>query len=444
LKYLFDKLFIFADKKRLHCGKIFITKSHEHLCLLFPMFKHLIALFILVILFTISNGYALEVSDLYQAKIPVDSQASKQRSIALKKAMQAVILKVGGQEGIAKNDVMRIAIKKSHLYLTQYHYKEKDNQLFLIANFNENKVNQLFHQAKLAIWGSLRPQILLWVIDENGLSRRILSNSSDSALPSQAHSFSEERGLPLLLPLMDLDDNSHISLSDLWGRFVDPIRQASTRYSPEAIVVMRISNSSLLSYDNPDITADLSLGNKSGERLGQELGDELGKESDKQINGCGLLCNQDQTKKRYVLDWAFLSAKEELNQRNTFSQQYQGNDKARLLTLGLSDITDLIYQKYALSTSTNDKFVMEVANVKSLKHDSDLVNFLSELSAVKSVTLIEANGELRRFSLTLLGSPSAFLASLTLNKGLKPVNRFMDPLVGSDEQQVPVFYWEQQ
>lgn len=422
----FDKLFIFADKKGLHCGNIFITKPHELFCLLFCMFKHLIALLILVILFTSSIGYALEVNDLYQAKIPVDSQASKQKNIAIKKAIQAVILKIGGREDAVKHEVMRGAIKQANLYLAQYHYKEKDNQLYLVVSFNENKINQLFHQAQLAIWGSLRPQILLWIIDENGFHRTILSNSSNSELPFKAHSFSEERGLPILLPLMDLDDSSNVSLSDLWGRFAGPIRQASTRYYPEAIVVMRISNSSLLSYDSSDITDSLSLN-----------------ESIKN-DQCGLLCKQEKNQKAYVLDWTFLTAKEETNQHNTTSVQYQGNNKAALLTLGLSDITDLIYQKYALSTSTNDKFIIEVANVKSLKHDSELVTFLNELSAVKSVTLIEAKGELRRFSLTLLGSPSALLASLKLNKGLKPVNRFTDPLIGSDEQQVPVFYWEQQ
>ncbi len=385
------------------------------------MSKHLIALFLLIILFLNSKAYALEVNDLYQASIPVESQGSKQRNSAFKKAMQAVILKVGGQENIVNNDVMRKAVSKANLFLAQYHYKSDDNQLFLVVNFNENKVNELFHQANLAIWGSLRPQILLWVIDEEGLTRSILSNSSHSTLPLQTHTFSQERGLPLLLPLMDLDDNSNISLSDLWGRFVDPIRQASNRYSPEAIVVMRISNSSLLSYDDSDII-DPSL-------------------IEKENNSCGLLCNQSQVKSTYVLDWTFLTAKEEINQRNTFSQQYQGVSKSALLALGLSDITDLIYKQYALSTSTNDKFVIEVANVESLKHDSELINFLGELSAVKSVNLVEAKGQMRRYSLTLLGSQAALLASLKLNKQLKPVKRFIDPLIDSDVQNVPVYYW---
>ena len=390
------------------------------------MFKHLIALFILVIIFTSSIGYALEVNDLYQAKIPVDSQASKERTVALKKAMQAVILKIGGHESAVQHDVMRNAIKKAKRYTTQYHYKEKANQLILVVNFNENRINQLFHQAKLPIWGSLRPQVLLWIIDEDGLHRTILSNSSNSVLPEKALSFSEQRALPILLPLMDLDDTNNMSLSDLWGRFAEPIRQASSRYYPEALVVIRVSNSSLLAYDDSALIANPDL------------------DASNHYKQCGLLCKQEQTQKAYALDWTLFTAKEDVNQYKAASKQYQGTDKSVLLTLGLSDITDLIYQKYALSTSTHDQYVIEVANVKSLKHDSELVTFLNQLSAVQSVTLTQAKGQLRRFNLTLIGSPSALLASLKLHKGLKPVNRFIEPKIGSDEDQVPVFYWEQQ
>ncbi|GAA0822013.1 hypothetical protein GCM10009111_29730 [Colwellia asteriadis] len=391
------------------------------------MFKHLIALLILIILFTSSKAYSVEVDDLYQAKIPVVSQASKQRSIAINKAMQAVILKVGGQKSVLSNELIRNAVNQSSSYISQYHYEEREyqqqKQLFLMVSFNENKINELFHQANLAIWGSLRPQVLLWLIDENGFSRAVISNSSQSSLPLQAEDFSQERGLPLLLPLMDLDDASQITLSDLWGRFVEPIRQASARYYPEAIVVMRISDSSLLSEDTVIATDVIS--------------------NDSAVD-CGLLCPQEADDASYALDWTFITPKEEINQRNIFSQQYRGSNKSALLALGLADITDLIYQKYALLTSTNDNFIIEVSNINSLKQDSELVSFLADLSAVKSVTLIEAQGEMRRYSLALLGSQAALLASLKLNKQLKPAKKFIDPLSEYDAPQVPIFYWDQQ
>ena len=50
----------------------------------------------------------------------------------------------------------------------------------------------------------------------------------------------KERGVPLSLPLMDLTDNVNISTYDVWGRFVEPLRKASTRYGVDNIIGARV------------------------------------------------------------------------------------------------------------------------------------------------------------------------------------------------------------
>jgi len=72
----------------------------------------------------------------------------------------------------------------------------------------------------------------------------------------------------------------------------------------------------------------------------------------------------------------------------------------------------------------------------------DVVKFLSNLSAVKSLTLMQAQGQSRHFNLQLRGSVQAFLASLTLNKQLE---QYIDPLadLNNDSNNIPspIFYW---
>ncbi len=378
------------------------------------MHKCLIIIFVLINLFTIPRLTAIEVHDLYQASVPVISQASSHRKNAIKRALQAVMVKVGGKQSVLLNDTLKQAIVNNNLYLTQYLYQRRNNQLLLVASFNEQKVNQLFLQANLPIWGILRPQVLLWLIDEQGLSRTIMSNSTRSSLPSMVANFSNQRGLPIIMPLMDLTDATQVNLSDMWGKFEQPIQTASQRYFAEAIVVMRISDSSLLTLD------DISL-------VQQEHAKE-----EVQQNNCGLLCVEENKPNHYALDWTLYS----LEQR--FSQQYQGNNRSQLLTQGLSDITELIYKRYALSSIMNNDFIIEVANVNSLKIYTDILDFLTGLSAVKSATLVKVKGKAHHFSLQLLGSEDALLASLQLNKQLK---QYIDPLAGIDTEAVPVFYW---
>lgn len=373
---------------------------------------------------------AVEVKDLYQASVAIDSQNSRDKALALKKALAAVMIKVGGEKSVLDNDVIKDALSDYNSYLSQYRYQQKtlpvvneltpNKQLFLLASFNEEKINQLFHDANLALWGSLRPQVLLWLVDEQGLSRNIISNSSTSNLPSTISDFSSQRGLPIMLPLMDLTDANEIKLSDIWGRFQQPIKEASSRYLAETIAVVRISNSSLVSMDFNDNT--------------------------KEFSNCGLLCTEPDSKSsNYVLDWSLLDWSLVEGQQK-FSQQYQGDDPQVLLQQGLADITELIYQYYALSTSTDNDFVIEVANVDSLITYMNVFNFLEDLSSVKSVTLLSAKGSVKRFNLQLLGSKDALLASLKLNSKLvqiiDPLAHFNEPIINADgESLAPIFNW---
>ncbi|NMP32486.1 DUF2066 domain-containing protein [Thalassotalea sp. M1531] len=343
--------------------------------------------------------FAVEVTDLYQAKVAVDSQASNARNVAIKQAMASVMIKVGGDESVLSNNTVKQQLKRYNQYLTQYRYERDQKQLFLVALFDENKINVLFQQANLPLWGSLRPQILVWLLEENKLERNILSESGVSELPQQIREFSQQRGLPLLLPLMDLEDSLSINITDLWGRFASEAQQQSSRYFVDATLIIRISNSSLLSEPPAD-------------------------------NECeGVLC-QEQV--RYALDWSLISEQQQ------FGQLLEGTSTKALLNKALIDVAQVIYQGYASSTDLSNELVIDVANVTSLKTYVEISRFLNELSAVEEVTLVSAQQQVRRFKLKLLGSKKALLASLKLNDQLQ---QYIDPLVGEEPDANPVFYW---
>jgi len=396
------------------------------------MFKNINFLLFVIVTFLYSEALkAVEVKDLYQASVAINSQNSSDRGPALQKALATVMIKVGGEKSVLANELIKKSLGNYRSYLNQYQYQQKSlqiadeqgnkKQLFLFASFNADKINRLFQEANLPLWGRLRPQVLLWLVDEQGLTRNIISNSSPSNLPFMINEFSAQRGLPIMMPLMDLTDANQIKLSDVWGRFQQPIKDASSRYLAEAIVVMRLSNSSLVALDYSD-------------------------QEEFEADDCGLLCAQTHLKEsNYVLDWSLLDWSLIKGQQK-FSQQYQGVEPQELLQQGLADITELIYQRYALSTTSQNEFVIEVANVDSLVTYIDVFDFLSELSSVKSITLLSAKGSARRFNLQLLGSKEALLASLKLNSKLTqyidPLAQFNEPTQeNGSEQLTPIFYW---
>jgi len=387
----------------------------KHFNLLF-----LVIFFVITCLFISPLVKAVEVKDLYQASVVIQTQNSSDRAQGLKKALAAVMLKIGGEKSVLDNVVIKKALINYRLYLNQYRYQQKnreltgdktpktnEKQLFLLASFNEQKINSLFQKANLSLWGSLRPQVLLWLVEEQGFNRTIMSNATQSNLPQQVNHFSEQRGLPILMPLMDLTDANQVNLSDVWGRFEQPIRIISNRYLAEAIVVIRLSNSSLVAQDVVD------------------------KFTKNKIKNCGLLCAQSRAEKQqYVLDWSLIT------QNQKFSQQYQGISREKLLKAGLTDITELIYQYYALTNGNQSELTINVVNVDSLARYVEVFTFLTGLSSVQSATLVQASGESRRFKLVLRGSKKAFLASLKLNKQL---TEFIDPLARMNSEQKSEF-----
>ena len=348
---------------------------------------------------------AVEVKDLYVAKVPIESQGKSDRNRALKQTLRAVLIKVGGHQSVLNHEAIKPQLNRYNSFVTHYRYERRNNQQFLQASFDEAKINQLFVDANLPIWGSLRPQVVLWLVDEQGLIRQVISETSQSPLVDTVSDFTSLRGLPIAMPLWDLSDTEVISTSDVWGRFSQPVFHASKRYLAEAIIIVRLSDNSLLSDEQLGSTAD----------------------------GCDLLCQP-----AVSLDWSYLSANND-DQTPQFSERYQGFDRAALLTQALSDITDDIYQRYALTTGENNQYEIDVANVDSLARYVQVSLFLQELSSVQAVKLIQANGQTRRFSLTLLGSEQAFLASLKLNNVLKQHIDILNPIL---DEKVPVFYWE--
>jgi len=347
---------------------------------------------------------AIEVADLYQARVAVESQSIEVRSAAIKRAMAAVLLKVGGDESVLENKIVNQQIQSYNQYLVQYRYERDKQQRYLVVLFNEDKINQLFQQANLALWGRLRPQILVWLIQEDKLERKILSDTTSSNLSAKISTFSTERGLPLLLPLMDLDDNLSVDVTGLWGRFASEARQASARYFVDASLIIRVSNSSLLSQKYDD------------EREACE----------------GVLC---QEKNYYAIDWSLIS------EQQVFGQKYEGEDLNALLTSVLLEVAGVVYKRYASSTDLNNELTIDVANIDSLATSVAVHRFLTELSVVESVTLVSAEQQVRQFKLKLLGSKKALLASLKLNDHLQ---QYIDPLVGEEPDANPIFYWRAQ
>ncbi|WNC73898.1 DUF2066 domain-containing protein [Thalassotalea psychrophila] len=341
--------------------------------------------------------FAIEVNDLYQAQVLVDNTSTGKQKAA-KQAFKQVLVKLAGEKFVRSNEQIKKALAKPNNYLSQFSYEQVENETFLLARFEQDKINQLLQKSKASVWGKYRPLMTIWMVEEDGIVRNVVDDSTFE-LKTLITDTANNRGLPVNFPLMDLTDSMNISVSDIWGRFPDTLQQASSRYLAEAVVVIRVSNSTLL--EEPDITT------------------------------CGRVCKKWQ----YSADWQYIS------QGEVIENKVNGDDKNQVIALAINDLAEHLHNNsaYVFSTEQQGQLDIEIANVNSMQAFVSVSEFLTNLTLVSDVKLISVFGEKMLFRLNILANAEAIKQSLKLEQKLSENH---DPLAIINEDAVISFMWK--
>ena len=202
-----------------------------------------------LLLVTGVSGYAREMTGLYQAEVPVKSQDRDERIAAYSDAMARVVVKLSGDRSAPQLPSLTSTMGSAQSWVQQYRYQPLDNPglkdqgyvRLLTVQFDERAVNQALVAAGVPLWGKTRPDLLVWLAVDDGSSRMLVASNSESEFDKLINANARRRGLPVLLPLMDIEDQTHLSFGDIWGNFRQPIMDASQRYGANAVLVGRIN-----------------------------------------------------------------------------------------------------------------------------------------------------------------------------------------------------------
>lgn len=194
---------------------------------------------------------AEQLTHLYEATVPVQDQSKDQRNQAIQKGFIQVLVRVSGRSDVGdaqKFPDIAQATKQATQYVQQFRYITSNSNnsgsnasdLAVWVRFDETAISHLLRASNLPVWGKTRPSTLVWLaVDQQGQRKLLGADSRDEvykALTSEAAA----RGVPLVLPLLDLTDRTAINTSDIWGNFGNTILQASQRYQAQAVLVGRV------------------------------------------------------------------------------------------------------------------------------------------------------------------------------------------------------------
>ena len=197
----------------------------------------------LLLLLLSAPAFSLTVDGLYSAEVAVEDQSSAQMLRAKKEGLTQVLVKVTGQTQSLNNPRIRTALVDADDYLQRFSFTTKlangKPQAVVELAFDKLQVNQLIRDSGLPIWGTDRAAVLVWLVEDIQGTRQIV-NDDDHPMVAQIMSQADQRGMPLLWPLLDLEDQVAINAGALWGLFRDAIKNASSRYQADAVLVGRM------------------------------------------------------------------------------------------------------------------------------------------------------------------------------------------------------------
>ncbi|MBI1424521.1 MAG: DUF2066 domain-containing protein [Gammaproteobacteria bacterium] len=325
----------------------------------------LLAFCILILL--AGTAVADEVTNLYEATVPVTDQDKDNRADAIRTAFLQVLSRVSGRSDITDAQqfpAIASAVQGATRFAQQYRYvttPAADGQppgLALWVRFDETALGQVLRASHLPVWGSTRPSTLLWLAVDNRGQRELLAADSHDEANSILQERARLRGVPLRLPLLDLTDRTSLNVSDVWGNFESTILQASQRYQTEAVLVGRVFQSYGGTW-----TGRWSLYVESGRD-----------------------------------DWTVT-----------------GKSLADVLNPGIDKTAELLAMRYAQVYQVDTgKVLVEVKDIKGLASFNRVVKYLQSISHVTAVQPVELAADSAIFQVTIPGGRLAVARAVSL------------------------------
>jgi uncharacterized protein len=182
---------------------------------------------------------AARVDGLYEAEV----EFAGNRDAAFRAALGQVLVRITGRRNAAEREEMRPLLADASAYAQQFG-QPAPNRLWVA--FDGAALEQELGRLGQPVWGTERPSTLLWIAVDAGGGRRFVVASGDeaqqeAAIREQVLETARGRGVPMVFPLMDAEDRAKASFPEVWGGFEDSIREASTRYGVDAVLVGRLS-----------------------------------------------------------------------------------------------------------------------------------------------------------------------------------------------------------
>ena len=369
---------------------------------------------VLPALLLFGHAHGLPVAGIYSERVPVANESDAERNRAFRNALEIVLVRATGEEKNLSHPAVQEALDNAQTYVEAIRYFSEavtptqvyegiglqsaqggtvvepsvanrldemtpapgqrvaasttvDEQRFIEVEFSSVLIERMLTDARIPLWDSNRPSVLIWVAlqDEFG-NRSLLSSDINNDIIDLIADFADARGLPVLFPVLDFEDRRNLSEDLVWRLDEEAIRLASMRYGADSILTGRLHFTS------------------SGELLGL---------------------------------WQFQF------QGETVVFDGFSTDLEAYLNAPLERVTSQLAQYFAIVPESNPaaSVILRVDGISNLQDYSALVAYIGGLGLVDSVVASQVAGERLELQLGLVGEVQQLNELIALDRDLLPI-----------------------
>lgn len=190
------------------------------------------------------GAQAARLDDLFEAEVAATGRDSAARDAATQLALQQVLERITGGRGNSQQASAGKLLAQPGRFVEQYHFRESAGAsgpaLTLWVKFDGVTLAREVRELGLPYWGPDRPDTLVWLAVDSQGQRYLVGEAPDSLASRAVLEAGRQHGLPVTLPLLDLEDQRAVDFTDIWGGFLGPVETASQRYRPQVILVGKV------------------------------------------------------------------------------------------------------------------------------------------------------------------------------------------------------------
>lgn len=326
------------------------------------IFSYIVTTLMLLMMATLAH--AVRVNSVYQAEIPVQSQSAEEKAKAAQQGLEQVLIKVSGNSQILNSDpVLKASLSKAEKLAVEYRYSTKEGKSkSLTIRYDMGAVNKLLQDAGVPTWGTNRPLTVVWLAFEGpNHSPDIVDSSAD--IQADIKHAAKQRGIPVILPVMDVTDLGLVSVNDVMSTSVTPLMTASQRYNGDALLIGHV-----------------------------------------------LQVNDDDFRGQ----WRLVIGTDQWN------WDIRGKTLNEVLSNVMNNVADTMVSRYAsvMNSSTPSDLTLKVAGISQQADLLQLMRYLQHLTPVAEVQLVSVAGNDIILNVSLRGNKQAFMQAVAGGKNL--------------------------